>query len=180
MHPRHLTTVAVIVVVLVAATAFFFLKKDTAPSIGSNTATTTIERYVNDVHRFSFEIPEGYSVREEEEMVLVESEGGDGIQVLITPIDEDIQILTKERIQTDISDMMITDVQTVEIGENRTGLAFKSNNEAFACSPDEQCAEGEGASREVWFVFGGMFYQISTYERLDPILKKIFASWEFF
>jgi hypothetical protein len=76
--------------------------------------------------------------------------------------------MTAERIRADIPDMVIVDTETVEIGTDRMGLAFKSDNEAF-----------DSASREVWFVFGGYLYQISTYERLDPVLKELFATWQF-
>ena len=133
----------------------------------------------NQIHGFLFTTPDGYTVREAENTILIENEEGKGVQILITPLDEDIPILTEERIRSDIPDMQITDVQTVEIGENRSGIAFKSDNEAFGCDVSEPCPEGSGASREVWFVFNGMFYQISTYERLDALLKSIFATWEF-
>jgi hypothetical protein len=58
--------------------------------------------------------------------------------------------------------------QLVEVGPNYVGLAFKSDNQAF-----------DGASREVWFVFRGNLYQISTYAWLDPLLQAIFKTWQF-
>jgi len=125
--------------------------------------------YTNDVYRFSFSLPQSFSVREMEGVVVIENAAGDGVQVLITPIEEDIPNLTAEIIQTDIPDLAVREPEVVEIGEGRTGLAFLSDNEAF-----------DGASREVWFVFGGSLYQISTYERLDPLVQAIFRTWEFF
>ena len=71
-------------------------------------------------------------------------------------------------IEKDIPDLLITDAQTVEIGDNYKGLAFKSDNSAFG-----------GASREVWFVFRNNLYQISTYEKFDELLKKVFSTWVF-
>lgn len=127
------------------------------------------ERYTNDTHRFSFAVPQGFAMREFEGTVVVENERGEGIQIVITSIDEDIPVLTKERIEADIPDLAVAEPQPVEVGEGRAGLAFKSDNEAF-----------DGASREVWFVFDGQLYQISTYERLDPLLQAIFQTWQFF
>jgi hypothetical protein len=101
--------------------------------------------------------------------VALQNASGDGVQITITPFDEDLAVLSKERIAQDVPDLKISDEQSVEIGANHTGLAFKSDNAAFG-----------GASREVWFVFRGNLYQISTYERLDPLLKAIFATWQFF
>jgi len=65
--------------------------------------------------------------------------------------------------------MQVTGVQPVEIGDDYTGVAFRSDNPAFG-----------GASREVWFVFHGNLYQISTYEHLDSLLQTMFSTWKFF
>src|SRR3989344_1204013 len=131
------------------------------------------EEYRNEQYGFSLTMPEGFKARimstsVEGETILLEDQTGNGIQIMITPIDEDIPTLTKNRIQQDIPDMQISDEQVVEVGSSRTGLAFRSDNEAFG-----------GASREVWFVFRGNLYQISTYDRLDPLLKAVFQTWQF-
>ena len=132
------------------------------------------EEYRNEQYGFSLTMPEGFKARimstsVEGETILLEDQTVNGIQIMITPNDEDIPALTVERIKADIPDMQISDEQVVEVGSSRTGLAFKSDNEAF-----------DGASREVWFVFRGNLYQISTYERLDPLLKAVFQTWQFF
>ena len=139
------------------------------------TSVPLTKPYASDRFKFSLDMPENFFARElvADELgaatILIESsDRADGIQILVSPFDEDVRALTAERIQQDVSDLMITDSQTVEIGENYTGLAFKSDNEAF-----------DGASREVWFVFRGNLYQISTYDRLDSLLKKIFSTWKF-
>lgn len=127
------------------------------------------ERYVNNEHRFRVTMPVGFSAREVDGAVVIENGSGDGVQILMTPLGEDIQDLTEERIKADIPDLVISGSERVEVGEKHTGLAFKSDNQAF-----------DGASREVWFVYGGMLYQISTYDRLDPLLRAMFGTWEFF
>lgn len=133
-----------------------------------------VEPYSNSEYRFSLKMPEDFTVRQVAdldgaEIILLEDANGQGIQILITPFEGDLQVLTPERIQEEIPDMQIIDSEPVEIGANHLGLAFKSDNEFFG-----------GASREVWFVFRGALYQVSTYERLDDLLKQIFSTWQFF
>ncbi len=139
-------------------------------------SATTETLYTNESRQFSFSSPKGYVVHETDTVVTVENASGDGIQILITPVDEDIPIMTAERIRADIPDLVITNAEEVAIGDNRMGLAFKSDNLEF-----------DGASREVWFVYpecsrgvcDPFLYQISTYDRLDPVLKALFATWTF-
>lgn len=125
--------------------------------------------YQNDEYRFSFSLPQGFAAREMQGAVVVEDAEGNGIQIVITPIEDDIPQMTEERIRADIPDLSVREPEVVEVGDGRTGLAFLSDNEAF-----------NGASREVWFVFDGHLYQISTYARLDPLIQAIFRTWEFF
>lgn len=135
--------------------------------------------YTSDAYQFSISIPETFSVREmpapDGQTIVIEDPSGAGewgavgIQIAVSTFDEDIRELTESMIARDIPDMRIVDAQPVEIGEQHTGIAFKSDNSAW-----------DGASREVWFVFRGNLYQISTYERLDPLLRNIFATWKFF
>jgi hypothetical protein len=100
--------------------------------------------------------------------VVVQDGKGNGFQVVIAPFDEVGSVLTKERVVADIPDLVITDVQDVELGAKGRGIAFKSNNEAFG-----------GSSREVWFVFDGHLYQISTYIKNDPLLQAVLGTWQF-
>jgi len=131
------------------------------------------KEYTSDVYHFSLKTPEEFAIKEAKQeegtMITIEDLHSNGVQVLISPFDEDVKVLTEERIKQDVPDLKISDTQPIDIGDEYKGLAFKSDNEAF-----------DGASREVWFVFRGNLYQISTYERLDPLLKSIFATWKFF
>lgn len=135
--------------------------------------------YTNSVYKFSLQMPGDFTVREllkEGGMVLVfENSRAEGIQVEISSFDESalsvekgIKIFDTNFIQKNIEDMKIMESQSIEIGSGYRGVAFKSDNEAF-----------DGASREVWFVFRGNLYQISTYERFDELLKKMFVTWSF-
>lgn len=138
------------------------------------TVPPLVKPYSNNVYRFSLKMPEDFVARQVPgldgaEIILLEDATGQGVQITVTPFDEDLQVLTKEQIQEEIPDLQIVDPQSVEIGTNHTGLAFKSDNEFF-----------DGASREVWFVFKGNLYQISTFMRLDDLLRQLFATWQFF
>jgi hypothetical protein len=101
--------------------------------------------------------------------IVLQNAKGDGVQIYITKYPEDLHELTGDNVRIAIPDMRVVQDQVVEIGEDYKGVAFMSDNEAFG-----------GASREVWFVFHGYLFQISTYARLDPLLKSMFATWHFF
>jgi hypothetical protein len=129
------------------------------------------EKYENTEHKFTLLMPKGFSARESElegvDTVVFENDKSEGIQIIVSPFD-DVKELTKSMIQADIPDMKVSDEQPVEIGNDYKGLAFRSDNEAF-----------DGRSREVWFVFSGKLFQISTYERFDPLLQAMFSTWQF-
>jgi hypothetical protein len=138
-----------------------------------------VSTYSNAQYGFSLKIPEGFKPRESKAgdttTIVLENDKSEGVQLVITPYDEkDLQIvhgvktLTKDMILKDIPDMQVTDEQPLEIGRNYAGLAFKSNNAAF-----------DGSSREVWFVFKGHLFQISTYLKFDGLLRDMFTSWNF-
>ena len=154
---------------LVFTSMLFIYKdhKDDSPVI-SNTS------YTNSTYKFSAVLPEGFAAREFEDAVtgadtvVFENDKGEAIQTLITPMSEDYKILTVEMVKTDVPNLKIEKVESVEIGDDYRGLAFESDSPAFG-----------GASREVWFVFKSNLYQISTYKKFDHILKSIFATWQF-
>ena len=184
----HLIVFALIVV---GTFLFFIIKKD-VPNIPDNiwtprannqiknqplqlTSDNSVE-YLNTSHSFSFKYPKDMKVenfKESEdspEVILVQNANeGKGFQIVITPFDEDVgNKLSKERIKLDVPDLLVKDEQSILIGQNGEGLAFLSDNADFG-----------GKSREVWFVFNGFLYQISTYAHLDPILQSVFSTWQF-
>lgn len=132
------------------------------------------QSYKSDLYPFSFKYPTEYSVNEikSEDGVgnttVLQDGKGNGFQIVVSPFDEPGSVLTKERIQADIPDLVISESQEVTLGANGRGVAFKSDNELFG-----------GASREVWFVFDGNLYQISTYIRNDLLLQAVLGTWEF-
>lgn len=131
--------------------------------------------YRNTELGFSLEMPQGFRSQELPvdddggRTILLQNDVGEGIQIYAVPYSEDVTSLSAEDIRAALPDLRVTEEQRVEIGENNSGVAFKSDNEAFS-----------GDSREVWFVFRGTLYQISTYARLDGLLQAMFATWKFF
>jgi hypothetical protein len=130
--------------------------------------------YSNSAFRFSLKHPQGFTVTNvpsgdtDETVFLIESADKKvGIQMVISPYGEDSDI-TGAMIRADLPDIKIDDAQTVEVGPNRLGLAFMSDNIAFG-----------GKSREVWFVWNKNLYQISTYAEYDEFLKGLFGTWQF-
>lgn len=149
---------------------------NTQPQLPPYTVPALTREYTNTAYKFALKMPEDFTASEIPAddggaAIVLQDAHSNGIQIVISPFDEDTgggYTLTQERIVQDVPDLHMSDVQVLEVGNNYKGLAFKSDNEAFG-----------GASREVWFVFRGNFYQISTYERLDGLLKGIFQTWQF-
>jgi hypothetical protein len=176
-----------IIVVAVALGAWFLLKDGVPLGFGEirpsklNSGTGSYEGpplsadYTNSIYGFSLDTPEGFTVGElpkdenGAQTILIQNTAGEGIQIFITPFPDDRRVLTEADIRADIPDMQIRNVENVEIGPDHLGVAFLSDNEAFG-----------GDSREVWFVYRGNLYQISTYTRLDSLLQAMFSTWKFF
>jgi hypothetical protein len=119
---------------------------------------------------FSFDMPEGFSIGEfdnpvdESETVLVQK-GDVGFQLVITPFDEDV-ILTEEVIRGDLPDIVIEQPIQIQVN-NAIALAFISESESL------------GKTREVWWIYRGHLYQISTYTEFDEVMVEILESWSF-
>lgn len=169
---------ALALTIVVAITLFILKPKEPGfptPSAVISAVPALSNQYADSMYHFTLSTPSDFRVTEipsddgQGKTVLIQNQKGEGIQIIISPFKEDLKVLTADRVRKDIPDMQISDVQTVEVGDRYKGIAFRSNNDAF-----------EGDSREVWFVFHGNLYQISTYARLDPLLKAIFATWKFF
>ncbi len=133
------------------------------------------QKYQDSKNGFSFNYPEGYSVTEantdanSRTLLIQNASTSDGIQITLSPFTDSDTTITQEKIQADIPDMKVENPQPLAIlGQSGDGLAFESDNQAF-----------NGDSREVWFVFHGYLYQVSTYAKDDPLLKAVFGTWVF-
>lgn len=138
-------------------------------------AVPLTQTYTNSRYRFSVKMPADFRANElapdenGARAILLQNTKGDGVQILVTPDTSKQTTLTIDDVRDAIPDMRVVDAQIVEIGTGGTGVAFKSDNEAFRRN-----------SREVWFYFNGNLYQISTYYYLDPLLQSMFGTWKFY
>lgn len=120
----------------------------------------------------SFLIPPDFTVGnfpdgEGEVFVIQNAEKLQGFQVRIMPHDESGP-LTAERIRQDLPSLEMRQVEEVLLEGQPAGVAFLSDSEVFG-----------GNSREVWLVKDGRLFQISTYKSLEPLLLRVFSTWEF-
>jgi hypothetical protein len=90
-----------------------------------------------------------------------------GMQISITPFDEDTNVLTVERIKTDVPNLAIIAPQDVTLGATGRGVAFLDGS-------------GADAHRQVWFVANKHLYQITAPISFDDEMKEILNSWTFF
>lgn len=148
----------------------------TIPVIAISDLTQT---YTDDTYHLSFKYPEGYAVTSFPDpqdgnanvIVIQNSSTTVGFQMRVAPIDEEISVLTVERIRQDLPDLIINNPQDVILGDGAAagkGVAFTSDDPAFG-----------GASREVWFIFNHNLYQIRTYAAYDPLIQAVLGSWMF-
>lgn len=171
---------AIILIIILASIFYFAFSGDRSNSntgqldpalISSLPSVPLVKEYQNATYKFSLKMPMDFTAREigstDSKTVLLEGKDGQGIQILISPFD-DIKEITAEMIHTDIPDLKIIDSQIIEV-EGHKGISFQSDNQSFA-----------GASAEIWFVFRGNLYQISTYKHMENVLQDVFASWKFF
>ena len=186
-NPTMRAAGAALLIVLIGIGVWLFLKGKTPipgfgtvpPSAISGSAPydgpALTGAYTNKQFRFSLSLPDGFSANElppDENggvAVVLQDKTGEGIQIYIVPGASDTKTLTADAVRAALPDMQVGDPEPVTIGPEYTGVAFTSDNPSF-----------DGASREVWFYFRGNLYQISTYARLDPLLKAMFGTWKFF
>jgi len=74
--------------------------------------------------------------------------------------------LTEQRIKEDIPDIVIKEPLQIKVGE-AIALAFLSESESL------------GQTREVWWVYKGNLYQITTYTEFDETMVAILETWKF-
>lgn len=165
-----------------------YVKSNSKNSLQVLSPSSLTEIYSNEKYNFSFKYPSGYKVTmfpdpqdDAADIILVqqdtvsgESSSGldsSGFQLRVSPIDEDINFLSVERIKKDLPDFVIKDPQEVILGDEARagkGVAFKSDSQDFG-----------GESREVWFIFNKNLYQIRTYLTYDNLVQAVLSSWEF-
>ncbi len=135
--------------------------------------------YQDSTYHFLINYPDGYTVSNVDDptaggnTVLIQDNATNddgGIQIFISPYTDSDTDITPDFIAQNAPDVAVNDSQEVDMSAGGgKGLAFESNNAAFG-----------GASREVWFIYHGNLYQISTYLQYGNLLQKIMGTWKFF
>lgn len=134
-------------------------------------------RYVDPTHPFSFEFPATLApttyADETGDMVVFEDIAGtsntQSFQIFITLFDEQLSVITPERIHKDIPALVITEPQEVILGNDSTkhALIFFSEDPVL------------GKTREVFIVDNMLLYQITARAEMDASLAEIMKTWQF-
>lgn len=135
------------------------------------------KEYKHSILGFSFEYPKEYSISSfgnyfdsnGETILLQDKENTKGLQILITPFDESID-LTINRIKKDLPKLSVLDGNEQYIGDGSIKVQvviFKSNNNLTT-----------GKSIEAWFVYRGNLYQISSLESSSELFDDIIKTWK--
>lgn len=145
-----------------------------APLAASTPQTAAVDAntrlYRNAQFRFSLQYPRGLAVVEYQERggaLTVTFANGDesrSFEVYVTPY-SGAQI-TKQRFLTDEPSGVFQEPQDVMIDGARATMFFGQNPIM-------------GDTREVWFIRGGLLYEVATYKALDSWLAGIMQTWRF-
>ncbi|OGF82113.1 hypothetical protein A2924_03000 [Candidatus Giovannonibacteria bacterium RIFCSPLOWO2_01_FULL_44_16] len=122
---------------------------------------------------FSFQYPPNFVISSFEEgeatIILATATSTDAsFQIYITAFDEPGDMITAERVQQDIPDIIINDPQEITIGGLAKGISFISE------SP-----EGSTSNSEIWFAHTGWLYQITAPLSDDTLLQRVLNMWKF-
>ena len=191
MNKKHII-ISIIIATLVFVVFYFGKDKNqTDENIGLNfeleqteEATARIDEikevvivpedvYLHQNPNFSFQKPKGFTIGEIEEadggksIIVQNTNTGLGFQIVVSTVDEDINILTESRIRQDLPSLVIDKPQKIQINSGE-GLAFVSQNPAF------------WRSREIWFVHNRFLYQMSTYIESEALLQKVLNTFQIY
>jgi hypothetical protein len=165
------TAKAVGVVVGIAAAIIVASAFITMHAAAQSSPTSLTQTYTNETFGFSLQMPADFVASDAGQVASTSGEavvlqhGQDAVQMVITPYGEDLHALTKDQIEQDEPYLSITDEQPIEIAPGYKGLSFRSDG-AFGTS-----------SSNVWFVYHGNLYQLTTYAQLDGLLKSMVVTW---
>ncbi len=139
-------------------------------------------KFSNTVPGFTFSYPEamisssfGSALDEAGETILIQdSTGKNGAQVLITPFDEDI-VLTESRIKKELPDLKVMNAKEIVIGVNPNSPRVPLGVKAVQFESENSSM---GKSLETWFVYEKMLYQISAPIGSREVYDKIVDTWQ--
>lgn len=130
---------------------------------------TGLKRYHNDVLKFSVDYPEELPVSEQASgsaltVSFQRAAGEPGFQIFAVPYTD--EQITKERFLYDVPSGVMRD-KVDAVVDGAPGVAFYSTNMAM------------GDTYEIWFLYDGYLYEVTTYKELDTGLQSIMQTWKF-
>jgi len=141
-----------------------------APDAAPDTPPSGMKEYRNTNFHFSLFYADdltvsGHPVAGGALVVLFQDQAaGRGFQIFVTPYAQ--PKITPERFAMDEPSGVLNDPVNIVI-DGAPATEFFSTNEAM------------GASREIWFVYGGFLYEVTTPQQLDSWLSQFTGTWRF-
>lgn len=194
MRSRHLIIGSAVILALIAGGIVGFARNRDAASeaelvatrlVSTSTTPDLAERiaqptpppegyieYRNEQYGFSFYHSQQSEIIEYDEgggamtVVLQNKQKVRGLQVFIVPYAEDK--ITEERFRMDVPSDVRVNVEPTRIGIKQIeAVTFNSYDELL------------GETREVWFIYDGHLYEITTFKGMGNWLAPILQSWRF-
>ena len=163
------------IIIVIAAGIYLIMRSSNSPTTGApqSSETGATSNYTNSTHHFSLSYPNGLGLKPAEfaadqgdYVTIADAKTGTGMQIYITPFNEDLSVLTAARIKQDAPDLQIVSPQDVTVGQSGKGVAFFDGT-------------GDSANRQIWFVVGKELYQITAPKSFDQTLQGIMNTWAF-
>jgi hypothetical protein len=130
----------------------------------------TTSQYRSDRYFFTIEYPNDLVVREIDEKgattILFQKPGeAKGFQIFVVRYRNDI--ITEKQFKKDLGGALPKDPRNITLPENIRAVHFKSESSVL------------GSTTEVWFIYKGYLYEITTYAELDSWLASILNTLHF-
>jgi len=128
------------------------------------------KEYHSATYRFSLFFPQDLTPRTYKEpgtamtVTFEDPFGNRGFQVFIVPYGE--EKITPERFKADVPSGVITNSKSIVL-DGVPAEAFYSSSRAL------------GDTYEIWFIYHGFLYEVTTYKAYDTWLREIMSSWKF-
>jgi len=142
----------------------------TTEAAGARTVPDGWREYQNIAYRFSLLHPQGLEVKEYPEggnaltLTFQNVKEQKGFQIFIVPYEE--PQVSEERFKRDLPSGVRANLTNI-IVDGATGAAFYSANTLL------------GETREVWFIYGGFLYEVTTLKSLEMWLDSVMQTWKF-
>ncbi len=152
------------------ATTFLTTATSTHTLLASATSTEGYLTYANQQYHFSLQYPPNLQVTtyggggQGLTVAFQDPSTNAGFQVFVTPYNQ--PQITKARFEMD---------EPSGVLENPTTIVIDGVSATMFYSTDARM----GDTREVWFINGGLLYEVTTYKELDTWLAGIMMTWRF-